>query len=286
MDSNSHHSGLLDSISEHSTLTTKSQLLGQPLRIKPRFNLPRIDTTGPASVESSNWTATTTAVASSTSNWIPTSTPRPAVEAISTPVALTPRDFYFSPLKKRFHLPLSPIRCSSPRVPHIQILHGGTPELAAPPLTARKISFLLERSNLISIILENALHRVLKHAVSSPSCQPTTFSGTPTLPLFQSQAKITKPIEQSLSIFRKSVIVICSVFIILLSILSALLVSKGAFSRRQDAQHVIMGSSILVILLASAMMYAARRSIKEILAMAAVAVTVCQCIMSDVSSLL
>jgi len=45
-------------------------------------------------------------------------------------------------------------------------------------------------------------------------------------------------------------------------------------------QQVVMGISPVVIVLASGIMLAARRSIKEILAMAAVGVTVCQCVMA------
>lgn len=148
-----------------------------------------------------------------------------------------------------------------------------------PPLSARSASFVFamqQCSKLFSSVLENYLHSSTSHSFPSLSSQTACFRS-----VFSSGENTHCP---PLSNARRVIILISSLLITFSILAPAILLPRLPHDHSRMGTHMVMGSSSAVIFLSATIMLSARRSPKEILAMAAVGVTICQCVMGDLSS--
>jgi hypothetical protein len=159
---------------------------------------------------------------------------------------------------------------------HRHHLHSVIP--SPPLLSARSSAFLaaLQQSFYAAIdtyVHHNRTHSSLRHQASY---LPEKLEVPPHSPKERR--------NQPLSHLRKVATAIFSALIIAVITMTAFFASKNHSTHPTVARHLIMGGSATIVALISLLMLAADRSVKEILAMAAVAFTICQCIQTDLSS--
>jgi hypothetical protein len=180
-------------------------------------------------------------------------------------------------VRKRYPDPIQTANLTS-LVAHAQHSNSQTSP-GQPPLSARSASFVLAMqhcSKLFSTVLENYLHNSTRHTSASGSSQTTCFRPIPLLEV--------NPSYQPLSNTRRAIILISSLLLAISILAPALLLPRLQLDRSRMGTRLVMGSSSAVMLLSATIMLSARRSAKEILAMAAVGVTICQCVMGNMNS--
>lgn len=160
--------------------------------------------------------------------------------------------------------------------------HFPYPVLPSPPLlSARSSVFLAALQQSIFSAIDVYLHRGFTNS-TNPSLHHHTIRTPgylePSLPSPKERG------NRQLSHTRKVAAAVCLALIITAMTLTAFLASKVYSKQPKDAQHLIMVGSTITITLIAFMMIAARRSVIEILGMAAVAFTFCQYLQNDLSS--
>jgi hypothetical protein len=160
-----------------------------------------------------------------------------------------------------------------------QFLNSKATGIPSSPLSARTAAFLISVQHLLVANVDTYLHPP-GSVKERPSPLPTPYrqlkSNVPNSPAYVLKPKTS---SQPLTAPRKLLIaglLVLLLALIILPIAVVVMLNVGSVV----GQRVAMGVTPAVILLAAAIMVSARRSIKEILAMAAVGVTVCQCVMS------
>jgi uncharacterized membrane protein len=156
---------------------------------------------------------------------------------------------------------------------------------STPPLSARSAAFFISlrhslRHSFLSAV-DAYVHRRFNHSEKSPPCQRTRFTDSKLENLEEQSTTNTK---SPLSSRRKCVAVVFGTLMAISMAMTIFFASAHHILHPGTANHFIMGGSGSIIIFAAIVMLATRRSIKEVLAMAAVAVTVCQCIMADLKS--
>jgi hypothetical protein len=162
---------------------------------------------------------------------------------------------------------------------HRQYLHSIIP--SPPLLSARSSIFLAALQHSLLSTIDTYLHRGSTHSINS-NLHHQSIEIPQKLENFNYSPKQRR--KGPLSHSRKVATAICSALIIAVITTTAFFASKNQSRQPKAAQHLIMGGSAAIVALAALLMLAAGRSIKEILAMAAVAFTICQCIQNDLSS--
>jgi hypothetical protein len=240
-------------------------------------SLPRIDTSYSPKQFLTSSISGSTAVTSSSRSW----TAQSRLESASTQPAYPSSAYLNSALahssRKRYHDVIDTTILFSPR---LHTPTSSSPGQPLPPLSARSASFVLamqQCSKLFSSVLESYLHQPSRPASTSPPCQKMVFGSDTCYPT-------QVPSRAPLSPVRRMIVLVCSVMLVLSVLVPVLLVSRHDLLKSTTGQHLVMGGTGSVIFTSGMIMFAARRSIKEILAMAAVGVTVCQCIMSDINA--
>jgi hypothetical protein len=138
--------------------------------------------------------------------------------------------------------------------------HSGLAIPTTPPLSARSAAFLVTLRQTFLSAVDAYAHRL------------------------EEQGGIKRKLP--LSRRHKIIATIFGILLVTSLVLTIYFTSGHRILQPRTTQHVIMGGSGSVILFAAMLMLALRRSVKEILAMAAVSVTVCQCVMADLNSTL
>jgi hypothetical protein len=166
--------------------------------------------------------------------------------------------------------------------------HGSSHSVFAipttPPLSARSAAFLITLRQTFLSAVDAYAHRRFNHSEKSPPCQRTHFSDSKSANDFEGQHDMKR--KPPITPRRKLVAAIFGTLSMTSLVLTIFFTSGHRILQPRTTQHIIMGGSGSVIVFAAMLMLVLRRSIKEILAMAAVSVTVCQCVMADFNSVL
>jgi hypothetical protein len=152
-----------------------------------------------------------------------------------------------------------------------------------PPLSARSAAFLITLRHTLFSAVDAYAHRRLNHQEKPPSYQQTHFTNSKSTACLEEQGDVQR--TTPLSLQRKIAVVFFGALMAISIILTVFLASNYRTQPR-TAQHIIMGGNGSIIMFAAMLMLAAKRSIKEILMMAALSVAVCQCVMADLNSVL
>jgi hypothetical protein len=162
---------------------------------------------------------------------------------------------------------------------HRHYLHSIIP---SPPLLSAGSSILMASlQQSIFAIIDTYLHRGSTDSIKSSLRYQVVYLRE------QREATLDSPKErrkQPLSHTRKVAAAVCTALMMAAITLTAFYASKIRTKQPKIAQHVIMGGSTAIVALAALLMLSVDRSMREILAMAAVAFTICQCVQSDLSN--
>lgn len=154
--------------------------------------------------------------------------------------------------------------------------------IPSPPLlSARSSIFLAALQHSVLSAIDVYIHRGSTNSINPSSHQQTQqILEKPECSLYSPKQRRKDPLSHS----RKVATAICSALIIAVVTMTAFFASKNHSKTPKATQHLVMGGSATIVALVALLMLAAGRSVKEILAMAAVAFTICQCIQNDLSN--
>ncbi|KAE9966687.1 hypothetical protein EG328_008762 [Venturia inaequalis] len=214
-----------------------------------------------SSFHSNSTTATSSSTASAKHAW--SSTDRKGFSNQHSPSAL-----FITKGENKSHPKLSDIR----RPSH--------PIFSPPLLSARSSVFLAALQQSIFSAIDVYLQRRITNSPTPTLHHHTTASRHSDFTIASSKDKR----KHLLSHTRKVGTAVCLALVITTITITAFLGSKTYSNQPRDGQHLIMVGSTTTIALIALTMLAAKRSVMEILEMAAVAFTICQCLQNDLSS--
>jgi hypothetical protein len=153
-----------------------------------------------------------------------------------------------------------------------------------PPLSARSAAFIVNLQETFLNTVDTYLYRRYDGSSRSPPHQQDwarpNLSGNSLEAQSMNINALSPNIVSRLGLLRVTTMVVCALLMVTVLSLMIVFAQPGRMGMK-NAAHVLMGGSAILVLLAAALMFAARRSLGEILVMAMLAVLICQCVMGD-----